>query len=497
MQITSSQLSLDKGVIDVRRVFVYGAFCQLIALALMLTGNYMFIAGFAAVLLSPLLVLLIPIEPLIGLPLMLIATGFDASNRISARSGEHFSLTYFHIAMLVTFVAVLMNMLLTKRTRIPYATFLPSVLSFLVMMAFSLLYSPNFTVGFFEVIRIAVLVLLAYSMIVCIDNSRRAKIAAWICMLIPTLVSAYTIYEILTEGSFFASGVRRIATELGMPVYRSTGTFANPNTLACFLMVGIVIGFGLLLLRSKNWLTKLIIVVMISTTSIALISSFSRSGWLSTMTAVFLIILIHRRWRYLYIFSAILVIVLIVLTIKFPHILLSVFDRFSSILNPLSEDSSSSRIAMIKTGIWIWQDHPLFGVGAGSHAYYSFRYMDPSMPLILSNVVEPHTLQIKILVEEGIIGFAIASWFFFTVLYDGLRSLRTMASDYLKHVQIALIALFVGFIVNFTFGADMFNNTFWICIGIMYAIPFADANEQARSRDLPAASGPAVALTVE
>ena len=72
-----------------------------------------------------------------------------------------------------------------------------------------------------------------------------------------------------------------------------------------------------------------------------------------------------------------------------------------------------------------------------------------------------------------------------------------MANYYLKHIQVAFIALFVGFITNFTFGSDILNNTFWISVGVMYAIPIADANEQAVKRESLAASDTGIVVSAE
>ncbi len=119
----------------------------------------------------------------------------------------------------------------------------------------------------------------------------------------------------------------------------------------------------------------------------------------------------------------------------------------------------------------MWQDHPIFGVGGGGFPYYAFDYIDPDMPRVVSSVKEAHTLQVKILAEQGLVGFSIAVWFFFTVLFDGIRSIRTMKDIYFKKIQIGFVALFVGFIANFTFASDMHNNIFWITIGVIYAIP--------------------------
>jgi len=122
----------------------------------------------------------------------------------------------------------------------------------------------------------------------------------------------------------------------------------------------------------------------------------------------------------------------------------------------------------------MWQDHPIFGVGAGGFAYLSYQYIDPTMPHAFAWVKESHTLQTKILAEQGLVGFTIAVWLFFTILFHGIRSLRFIKDNLLRNAQIGFIALFIGFIVNFTFASDPFNNTFWMTVGLIFAIPLIE-----------------------
>lgn len=482
-QKRSLQAVLNRGIADHRRALWLALLMTLISFAFFLTGDRNLMIGYAVMVVAPLVLLFLPKEPVIGIPLMFIATGFDAFGSI-VEAGSAFTLTYFHVTMVLTFLSVFLNKLLRNDTRIPTANIWPPLLAFLTMMAVSLLYTKLFIDGFLELVRLSVLLLLALSVMICVDTEKRTKLVIWSFIIVPALVSAYSIYEIITEGSFFASAVTRVATELGIPVFRSTGTFRNPNVMACFLMTGVTIGFGELLAVRRSLIKRVLLVVLVSVTSIGVIASFSRAGWLSTGVAVFLVVLFHRRWKYFAVFAAIIGVVLLVLSIKFPQILIATFDRFISIFNPFAEESSSSRISLIKTGFWMWQDHPLMGVGAGSHPYYAPYYTDPNMPPLLLWVVDPHTIQLKILAEEGIIGLTIATWFVMTVLIDGFRSVKTMANDYFRHLQIAFIALFIGFIVNFTFGQDMLNNMFWISVGVMYALPLVDLNEQKRTQDL-------------
>ncbi|MFC1541491.1 O-antigen ligase family protein [Candidatus Latescibacterota bacterium] len=469
--MNSRLLSIDRGEIHFRKILPFLVIFEMITIAVFLLGDKYAIAYFSVIVSVPLLLLLIPIEPLLGLPLMFIATGFDFFAQITRSEEQLFNFTYFHIIMIITFLSIFLKSCLNRKLTFPSISLWTPLIAFLTMTLLSTLYTPYFLMGFMEFFRLIVLALLAFSILISIDSKNKLKFVVWCYILIPFSVALFTIYEILTEGAFFASQIARVATALGIPVYRSTGTFHNPNDLACFLMIGITIGFSLLIIKNTKIYTKLIIIAIIGVTSIALIASFSRGGWLSTFVAVIFIIVLQRKWSYVFLCGGIFALMLIVLSVKFPHIILSTLERFGSIINPFSESSSSSRISLIKTGVWMWQDHPIFGVGGGGFRYYAFDYIDPNMPREVSSVREAHTLQVKILAEQGLIGISIATWLFFTVLFDTIRSIREMKDMFFQKVLIGFLALFVGFIANFTFASDMHNNIFWITVGVIYAIP--------------------------
>jgi len=455
---------------------LYVVLFEIAAMAVLFFGDNEAILYFSVIVFVPILLLFIPIEPLLGLPLMFIATGFDFFAQITRDDAELFNFTYFHIVMFITFLSVFMKSCTNRKLSIPSIPLWPPLIAFMIVMLISTIYTPYFMLGFMEFVRLVVLAFLSFALIISIDSKKKVKFVVWSYVLIPLSVALFTIYEILTEGAFFSSQVSRVATELGIAVYRSTGTFHNPNQLACFLMIGITLSFSVLIIEKTSIFFKVIMFIIIGTTSIALVTSFSRGGWLSTFIAVAFILIIKKKWSYVSLFGGVFALMLIILSIKFPHIILSALDRFGSIVNPFSEDSSSSRISLIKSGIWMWQDHPLLGVGAGGFRYHAFDYIDPNMPRVLTSVRDAHTLQAKILAEQGIIGFSIAMWLFATIFFDAIRNIKAMKEGYLKNVLIGFFSLFMGFVVNFTFASDLHNNVFWITIGVIYAIPIVYKN---------------------
>ena len=123
----------------------------------------------------------------------------------------------------------------------------------------------------------------------------------------------------------------------------------------------------------------------------------------------------------------------------------------------------------------MWLDHPIFGVGLRGFPVEFSTYIDPGMPHILREINEAHTIQFEILAETGIVGLTIFTWLIMTVLFHGLRTMRSLKNQTLRCLQIGFLALFIGYIINFTFATDLLNNIFWMVIGMIYTLPLLES----------------------
>jgi O-antigen ligase len=332
--------------------------------------------------------------------------------------------------------------------------------------------------AYFTFVRVLALSTIILALVMGLN--RKWKIITVIVMMVvtPLVVAAITLYQLLFQGTLFSTVVVRMATALGLPVFRATGTFGNPNVLACFLMVGAVIGFALLFHKKNPLILQVLILLAVLGINSGLLGSFSRGGWLSTFAAVSIIVALHKRWSFFAYFGIFMVVCMIVISIQVPRLWEVVFERFGTIFNSEQDASSMGRIALIKSGIWMWMDYPILGVGLRSFPAYFADYIDPSMPKVLALFLqEAHTIQFEILAEFGLVGITIGSWLFFTVLFEGLRTIKTIRNDLYRCLQIGLTALYVGFMVNFTFATDIMNNLFWITVGLIYVIPLVDREE--------------------
>ncbi len=476
--LTAKRNSLLPDVSQIWILSVLVAF-EVITMGFLLFAQPVTLIYYAAILLVPVFILLLPIEPTIGLVAMIVTTGLDYFGVIAfSKEAQYSRFTYFHIAIALTMVSTVLNMIARKRFTIPSFNIFPPLLCFIVMYAisFSRTVPGAATDGLITLARVALLSCVIFVVAININSRRKVAVIAASMIFTTLVLSGMTLYQIFNEGTFFAPIVIKVANTIGLPVFRASATFTNPNSLACFMMVGAVVSFALIFHKDSALALRILIFLAVIIINLGLIASFSRGGWVSTLFAVSLIVVFHKKWSYFGYFGIFLLICLVIISVKVPRLWEVVFERFGSIFNAEDDASSSGRIALIKTGIWMWMDHPIFGVGLRSFPVLFDKYIDPSMPQVLSEVREAHTIQFEILAEFGLVGVTIASWLFFTILLHGYRSIKTISDNFLKCMQIGLLSLFLGFIVNFTFATDITNNMFWMTIGMIYVVPILDKN---------------------
>ena len=238
--------------------------------------------------LVPFFIFFIPVEPTFGILIMFLATGLDVMGQISEKNVQiNFALTYFHLALFITFYSILMHLILKRNTIIRSANLWPPLITFYLMIAFSLIYTPAFSEGSFKLLRVIVMGIISLIVIECLDKDWKVRTVIWGMILIPVGISILTIYQLLTEGAFYPTRIVKMATSIGLSVYRSTGTFDNPNTLGCFLMIGIVFSFSMLFIKKQGFFIKLILIASLVITSVGVLASFSRTAWLSTLVTLF------------------------------------------------------------------------------------------------------------------------------------------------------------------------------------------------------------------
>lgn len=173
---------------------------------------------------------------------------------------------------------------------------------------------------------------------------------------------------------------------------RAFSTFGNPNNYAELLVIFLPFCFAFALSR-KNNLQKSVLTALLLIPFLALIFTYSRSGWLGFAATVFVFAALYNKK----LIPAIIVLGIIAI----PFLPSTVLNRIMTIGN-MEDSSNASRIFIWQGGLRILKALWYQGVGLGPEAFHDVY------PHVASDLVlfAPHThmLFFEVFVEMGIIG---------------------------------------------------------------------------------------------
>jgi O-antigen ligase len=141
------------------------------------------------------------------------------------------------------------------------------------------------------------------------------------------------------------------------------------------------------------------------------------------------------------------------------------------------------RDTLIKEGLGIWAQHPVFGVGPGNNYPYMLRY---------STLGTAHNQFINILMEGGVIALAIFLWFAAAAFRTGLAAWRAAMDPVTQIVALGWLGLFVAMVVGGMFGDFMIPSirndglvlfalfyVQWVLLGLVVSIRFIERGRYA------------------
>lgn len=232
--------------------------------------------------------------------------------------------------------------------------------------------------------------------------------------------------------------------------FRAYSTFFNPNILAVFLNLTILAGL-VCFESSKNHRNNVLSVLCAISSTICLLLTYSRSGWLSLCASLIGISLNNNKY--------------IKYAILFPIIFL-LFDFLGDVgrllpQNMIIDSSIEYRIKIWKAAIKIIKDNPVLGIGPGT--------IWEKLPLYSSDlkayVAHVHNIYLQKLVDTGIVGLFL---FALSIKYIWSR----VRNDILNNKEISIIAFgfYITLLINGLFDAICFQSQIsifvWLFIGI-------------------------------
>jgi O-antigen ligase len=301
-------------------------------------------------------------------------------------------------------------------------------------------------------------------------------------------ISVIAVAIVGLVGGLTGTHIWNAPDEAGLP--RVNATFRDPNILARFLAFGTVAAVVLASRARVHW--RLLFVAAIVLASATMPFTFSRQGWvLGGLVLGVAFVLATNRWRALALgavaIGSFAVVVGLepqvreranvlgqILTTQPPH----VFDgRMLAFVNLLPLDSA--RRYLVAAGFQMFFDHPIFGVGFGNFpASMLGHYRDFIVPQFTT--IDSHSSFVTIIAEQGLVGFALATWWAFEFVRSTARSARLLLRR--PYLVAAVLALLLILLASQFEGRLLQEPYAWLFLGVaLGAQKIEDASEPALS----------------
>ena len=271
------------------------------------------------------------------------------------------------------------------------------------------------------------------------SRERLMKLAGFIYLAV-MITSLYAIYQRMTGAVAASSSLTDLTTNRGVPG-RVFSTLDNPNNYAEFIVILTPIA-AVFAANMKNKLHRVVCTCSIALPALAMLMTYSRSGWISILLAC-LVFLYYSNKKLIPAFFIICIAV-------FPFLPSSVLTRIGSLFN--SSDTSN----MFRIYIWegvskIVGKYWLTGIGLGPGSF-ALVYPEYANPLAVIGVPHSHMVYLELIVELGIFGFVSFMWYMFRVWIDTTRSLLRCPDRKTRFLQTACISSLIG--ISFMFGVE-------------------------------------------
>jgi putative inorganic carbon (HCO3(-)) transporter len=328
---------------------------------------------------------------------------------------------------------------------------------------------------------------LALAVATAIRDVRGLRRAVWAVIAAGGLIATIAVYQYATSaftsnfGGFARATIESIVGESNN--YRLSGPFDDPNFFAMVLVLVVPLALDRAL-HERRIAPRLLGVMASLMCVLAVVVTFSRGGFIALAVVTFLVILRERPGPKVLLAGAALgVIVLALAPPQYTERLSTIPQAIpgSPIEQPGADVSIRGRTSEVTVGLQMFEDHPVFGVGAGS---YGAHYEEYSRRLGLDPRREErdaHDLYAEIGAELGVVGLLV---FGLLAVATGrrLRTARRMLAESPGrdgwNLVGALGASLVAYLVTSIFLHASYTRSVWLLVGLAFATPSIAARQR-------------------
>lgn len=326
----------------------------------------------------------------LGAVLIVLTLPLDQYGRVLSHP---VSITLFHLALLSTLASWGLA-IVRGDAKLRFSAVDWGIGALILAALWSAPFSMARSATLFATVRLVFLWLftLLYSNV--LSTRKVAEQVSWTLLGTGVATSAVALAQTYVPGFTFGS-VRLVNTGAGW-IKRVGAFFYDPNYLAGFLAVSLLVGLAMLV-HSKSLWRAVACLGASAVIGAGVLVTFSRTGLVGVAAGVAIVVLTAPKRRVLP-----LVMLLLALAIAaFAMSPAAIMDRVTSIGNATGDQSNATRVYMFPSAWEIARDHWVFGTGLSAfrQAYPEYRRLQAD-----STVLKPHEIPLSLFSETGVAG---------------------------------------------------------------------------------------------
>jgi len=339
------------------------------------------------------------------------------------------------------------------------------VAAFLAILFFSLIYSDNQLEGLFHIVRFLVLCTLVIYLINTLQTRRELTVLLGVAVVIATVLAAASAIttilnpEIAAMNFLFAG--QRFAG-------RAAIGDSDPNFFATTFFLPIMLTAAAAHSEKLSLQIRSAAVILLVILLAGLVSTYSRSSWVSVILGGVIIVLYYRNFK----LAALGIAAFALLLIFSPGLrvaLTSVFIRFLDIFSGSSEESAGMRIVLGLAALKMFFDS--YGLGVGFESFSStFDRINETYGMF--GVNEPHNIVYQILAETGVAGILIflgLMGIIIRVAWHTVQKSKIHPNPWYEVIAVSLLCTFLAYFLFHQFiPRFLTNNTMMITIALIF-----------------------------
>jgi O-antigen ligase len=370
-------------------------------------------------------------------------------------------------------------LLIRRRPSLPHLGLPLLTIALMIVMILSLWNATDLGAGYAELYRWLVALFSLILILMCIRTRNQVLIAVGLISLLAIIQGGLGLYQSLT-------GAGPASFQVSSAFSRSFGTFGMPNSFAAYMemvalpLVPIAVWTGARLVsrfrnyrdrrlrgfarssqERKAFIGSLLLFALIASGTVvglaSVVASFSRGGWLGTIAALGIMVILLGRRATFTAMSVVGITAFVLLIGASGAVLSTIGDRFSQIADqarigdvsgvPITDENFATveRLSHWQTAVRMWDEHPWLGVGAGN---YNERFTEFAVhPQFNESQGHAHNYYLHMLAETGLTGLLVYFAFLVATVYVGWRAYRS-DDELARAIGIGAIAISVAIIIH-------------------------------------------------